>query len=186
MIRLKEEWLLKKEQGLFILIVIVIVAVLTSVSLLGMRNTLHSTKLAAGFIHYAQAFQQAELALAIAQRELATSRKYEVMSSNKPIVLGAYPQLVSFNGNEMPAWQYIEQKGLWRNSDYSVAQYDNSGKIMNTYIIEKLLIIEASTSANYYRVTAKGWGRDTRTSVVLQSFFKHHTSIDRLAWQIIQ
>jgi len=186
MIRVKGMRALKKEQGLFILIVIVIVAILASVSMLGMRNTLHSTKLASGFIHYTQAFEQAGLALAIAQKKLATSRKYEVMSSNKPIVLGAYPQFVSFNGNEIPAWQYIEQNGLWRNSDYSVAQYDNSGKILSAFIIEKLLIIDPTKSANYYRVTARGWGRDTRTSVVLQSLFKHHISIDRLAWQIIQ
>jgi Tfp pilus assembly protein PilX len=180
----KVESLIQKQQGMFILIVIVIVAVLANISLLGMSNTLYSTRLTTGFIQYSQALQRAEFALLLSQTQLAVSRKYEV-SNNKPVTLGAYPQFVSFQNAQLPAWQYIEHQKLWRNDQYTVLQRDKDGKISSSYIIEKLLIVEAGTNRDYFRMTAKGWGSDAGTAVILQSLVKNGISVDRLTRQII-
>lgn len=183
-ISLKIEKLPHKEQGVFIIIVIVIVAVLANISLLGMSNTLYSTRLAAGFVQHSQAMQRAKLALSLGQNELGGTSKYTV-SNNKPAVSGAYPQFIVFKGTQVPAWHYIEQQKLWRDDRYSVLQRDENGLITSAYIIEKLLIVDAATSSGYFRITVKGWGSDTKTAVILQSLVKSGLSATRLTWQII-
>jgi Tfp pilus assembly protein PilX len=183
-ISLKIERLTHKEQGMFIIIVIVIVAVLANISLLGMSNTLYSTRLAAGFVQYSQAFQRAKLALTTSQNRLAGISKYAV-SNNKPAISGAYPQFIAFKGTQVPAWHYIEQQKLWRDDRYSVLERNKNGLITSAYIIEKLLIVDAATSSGYFRITVKGWGSDAKTAVTLQSLVKSGVSVTRLTWQII-
>ncbi len=185
----------RKQRGTFLLLTLVVMAFLASLSLIGLQNTIQSTKLSQHFLSHSLALQRAQIAIALGEVAIATnftsSSAFKVNASNTPLVKGSYPQILDVDGEWLSAWQMIEQAALWDDENYSVVQktavtYTNQQRIVSAYIIEKMQLKHPLTNAQYYRVTANGVGLNDRSTVLLQTLICSTTHRQRVSWQKIR
>ncbi|EPJ46200.1 MAG: hypothetical protein OFPII_22270 [Osedax symbiont Rs1] len=192
---------LRKQRGTFLLLTLVVMAFLASLSLLGLQNTIQSTKLSRHFLSHSLALQRAQIAIALGEVAIATSftsnsnsdsdSDFKVNVNHRPLVKGSYPQLLQVDGEWLSAWQMIEQAALWDDENYSVVQksataYSNQQRIVSAYIIEKMQLKQELSNVQYYRVTANGVGFNDRSTVLLQTLIRSTTYRQRISWQKIR
>lgn len=173
-----------KQKESFMLFTLMIVSLLASVSLLGMKNTIQSTHLAQSYHSYYFAIERAESALSAANKSINGQREYKLDSLNKPLGKGLYPQFIESDNLTYSAWQFVKARNLWRQPEYTVVQTDGENKeFISSYIIEKL----NSSQSDYllYRITAMAVGLSQDSSVVLQSLVMAGGEKRRLSWTIL-
>lgn len=180
----------QQQRGSFMLFTLVIIALLTSVSVVGMQNTIQASRLSQSYNSHSLAQQRAQNALFKAYSRLSDEGDFKVNSNNQPLQSGLYPQLIYFENRALSAWRYVDDYDLWRNKHYanihtlSDSGFANHG-YLSSYIIEKMLIGEKNKALNLYRITAKGYGLSINTQVMLQAVVNIDEHKRQLSWATI-
>lgn len=184
------------QQGSFILFCLVIISALTSLSLLSMQSSIQSSRLVHSYKSYNLAFRRAEVALQIAEDQLDTQSDYALDRTNKPLQRGLFPALLKSGATSQPCWQFISKKNLWLDEKYTIIQRLNLSKNLlfsninrSAYIIEKLSIDNTVEAVEWFRVTAKGFGLEANTAVILQVVLRVENTApakkQRVSWRKI-
>ena len=184
------------QQGSFILFCLVIISALTSFSLLSMQSSIQSSRLVNSYKSYNLAFTRAEIALQIAEDQLNAQGDYALDTTNKPLQPGLFPALLKSGAISQPCWQFISKKNLWLDEKYTIIQRPNLSKKLlfsnmtrSAYIIEKLSINNKVEAVEWFRVTAKGFGLEANTAVILQLVLRVENKVpakkQRLSWRKI-
>jgi Tfp pilus assembly protein PilX len=177
---------IQKQRGSFMLFTLVIVALLTSVSVIGMQDTIETSRLTQSYKSYRLAEQRAQLALFKAFSRVSAKPTYKVKVNNQPLIPGLYPQIITIENKTISAWRYVNLNNLWENAHYAIVDKDpESSTYLHSYIIEKMLIDEKSSSSNIYRITARGYGLSAKTVVTLQIMVNLDKAKQQLSWAII-
>ena len=171
---------LNKQAGTIILFVLVMTAFLANLSLLGMKNSLHSRKLTRSLIGYQLALQRAEPALLQGESQLSQNASYLVGQQGRPAEPGKYPQL--FGTTLLTTRLVLDKNGRWLDARY-VHPTVLKGQVISSYITEKLLLKVGDTNAHYFRITAKGWGFAGNRAVVIQTIIRQQEQLVRVSWQ---
>ncbi len=184
----------KKQRGSFMLFTLVIIALLTSVSVVGMQNTIQASRLTQSYTSFSLAQQRAQSALFKAYNYLNNEDDFEVNDESKPVIAGLYPQLVTIEGKTLSAWRYVDRNDLWRDDRYvktfrqaeqpSINQ-DYLNSYLSSYIIEEILKSEKEGAFHSYRITAKGYGLSDSTQIMLQAMVDLSASKRQLSWSIV-
>ncbi len=177
---------IEKQQGSFMLFTLIIIALLTSVSVVGMQNTIQSSRLTQSYKSYALAEQRAQAALFIAYNELNEIQMPSIADNNQPLEPGFYPQLLIVENKTVSAWHFIHSNDLWQDDNYVIVQKgsESSGGL-SSYMIEKIGLSTNQRSLKVYRITAKGYGLSAQTGVVLQILVDLNKKKRQLSWSII-
>lgn len=184
---------MNSQHGSFILFCLVIISVLTSLTVASMQSSIQSSRLVHSYMNYHLAFTRAEVALKTAEDQFDIQSDYSVDLSNKPLEQGLFPALLNVSATEQPAWQFIGEQNLWLDEKYTIIQrldsnqnWPFSNRYHSAYIIEKLSIGNTAPGIDWFRVTAKGFGLQVTTAVVLQVVFKVQGKKQRLSWRKIE
>lgn len=170
------------------LFALVIIALLSSFSLLGMKNTIQANKLTQGFSSYQLALVRAESAIRVAELKLAQLPSLSINVQGEPEEHGLYLQLNSpFSSN---VWSAAELKKKWLDKKYVLLQQGGDDgavdTIISSYFIEKLLLHGSDINTQYFRITARGLGRAEANAVILQTIVCYTNQMSRVSWQQLQ
>ncbi len=177
---------LDKQRGSFMLFTLIIIALLTSVSVVGMQNTIQSSRLTQSYKSYALAEQRAQVALFNAYSRLNKIQMPLINSNNKPLVPGFYPQLLSVENKTVSAWRFVNSNDLWQDDSYVVVEKaSESSSYLSSYMIEKIELVVSKRPLQIYRITAKGYGLSTKTGIVLQVLVDLNKTKRQLSWSIV-
>ncbi|NQZ31620.1 MAG: hypothetical protein HRU06_10110 [Oceanospirillaceae bacterium] len=176
------------QQGSVMLFALVIIALLSSFSLLGMKNTIQANKLTQGFSSYQLALVRAESAIRVAELKLAQLPSLSINVQGEPEEHGLYLQLNSpFSSN---VWSAAELKKKWLDKKYVLLQQGGDDgavdTIISSYFIEKLLLHGSDINTQYFRITARGLGRAEANAVILQTIVCYTNQMSRVSWQQLQ
>jgi len=160
------------QQGVVLVVSLVILLVMTLIGISAMKVTGLEEKMAGNSRNMNLAFQAAESALREAEKALATGT-LPVFNNTNGYYKSTSPQ----------KWKTLSSASDWADATKVVVYAGDTLSGVNTkpaYIIEELSALARSGTieagvpgvVRYYRITARGTGSDNNSTVMLQSVFR--------------
>lgn len=169
------------ERGGALIAGLVVLLILTVIGTAGMKSTVLEQKMAGNARSLSIAFQAADTALGMGERQLDDDPPENWVKDQFTCASGKYLPTGCFAGSD-PVWKQIDDLGLWTDPN-AVTPYRGTLSQINanalpSYIVEALPVrrtLESGAESPVtllYRVTARGVGNTADAVVMVQSTFR--------------
>lgn len=152
----------QRQQGATLVVALIFLVVLTMLGITAAQNSAQEERMSGNTRSRDLAFQAAESALTHAQLNLSTGENIRTLTFNDTAGLWVYE---ATRANDVAYWKAY----AWPTNSRQPTTTLNQVASQPLYVVEKMPTVGTT---EYYRVTARGIGKEAAAVVILQAIYK--------------